>query len=569
MNTPETAEFQCGLEGTDVTLDSPSHQTWVIDKKLSERREWMTQQEVTDGLGLPFAAAKFLCHRKENPSKKAFMRIYLQIPVIGTIYQSPQIRRKEAAQPQPHRELTTLKALKELECDVVPDLLAYQEGEQGEDSIVPGGYITYVVWDKVPGEPLDAEEFWKLDLGSRQAIRDKFREAYPKLRKCGYLPRMSTMSKIIYDKATGNMHFSGFSRAGRTDTNEEWHDKYYVLFHLAKPSRKPYWDEDTTGWTCSAVLKTPIIAAGTSPRPEDDDCIAELDPRLELLPGSSSIACTTYESPRAARNCTVASLDGAWRTSSEGSEQSTAFVDVFSQQAMYLCPKLTTSWHTGWIGQCLIGGSSAAGAGVECGHSVDAQPRDGCANKPGSAPGYDISINIIQSRSRQVINMNRPKASEEAAPAYHELFDTESITQPAATSSRTHQYASVPQNDLDENANTASHHDVESHPQDSSNPLAQPDPTKPHFHCETCDRQLDRRERREKESECCRLVALVFIVAIIFLALLGIVEQHGQQEQHEQQPEVTPQESAQPQPRFKDGERERVEDYVDEERKLL
>lgn len=42
-----------------------------------------------------------------------------------------------------------------------------------------GGFITYVVWDKVPGEPLNAEEFWGLDLESRQAIRDKFREAFP------------------------------------------------------------------------------------------------------------------------------------------------------------------------------------------------------------------------------------------------------------------------------------------------------------------------------------------------------------------------------------------------------
>ena len=88
-----------------------------------------------------------------------------------------------------------------------------------------------------------------------------------KLKKYGYLPRMSTMSKIIYDKATGNIctlypflsgehyklteirHFSGFSRAGRTDTNEEWHDKYYVLFRLAKPSPKTDWVKDTTGWT--------------------------------------------------------------------------------------------------------------------------------------------------------------------------------------------------------------------------------------------------------------------------------------------------------------------------------
>ncbi|KAF4157219.1 hypothetical protein CNMCM6936_002632 [Aspergillus lentulus] len=228
MNNAETAEFLYGLEGTDVTLDPPSEppfhlsrQTWVIDKKLSERSQWMTQQVVTDCLGLLLAAAKILCYRKENPSKKAFMRIYLQIP----------------------------KALKILECDVVPDLLRYQEGKQGEDGIIRG--VISLMWSgiKSHGEPLSEEEFWELDLESRQAICDQFREAYPKLRKCGYLPRMPTMSKIIYDKATGNMHFSGFSCAGRTDTKEEWHDKYYVLFELAEPSPKTDWVKDTRGWT--------------------------------------------------------------------------------------------------------------------------------------------------------------------------------------------------------------------------------------------------------------------------------------------------------------------------------
>ncbi|KAF7169468.1 hypothetical protein CNMCM6106_004353 [Aspergillus hiratsukae] len=171
--------------------------------------------------------------------------------------------------------------------------------------------------------------------------------------------------------------------------------------------------------------------------------------------------------------------------------------------------------------------------------------------------------------------MNRPKASEEAAPAYHELFDTESINQPTATSSRTHQYAAVAQNDLNENANVASHHDIESHPQDSSNPLAQVDTTKPHFHCETCDRQLERRERRDKESECYAHTSHLtgFMDRMLYPGHHDNEqkqqEQYAQQEQHKPQPEVTPQERAQPQPRFKDGERERVEDYVDEERKLL
>jgi hypothetical protein len=188
MDNPEDLEFICDLEDTDVTLDPPSEpplhlprQTWVIEKKLSEKSHLMTQKEVSDidGIKLPYAAAKFLCHRKEDPSKKAFMRIYLQIPTSGTLFRSPQIRRQQADGPRPHLELTTLKKLKEMGCDVVPDLLAYQEGKQGDDGIVPGGYITYVVWDIVPGEPLSREEFWKLDFKSRGEIRAVFRETFP------------------------------------------------------------------------------------------------------------------------------------------------------------------------------------------------------------------------------------------------------------------------------------------------------------------------------------------------------------------------------------------------------
>lgn len=91
MSNPDTAEFLRGLEGTNITLNPPHEpplhlprQTWAIKKKLFERSQPMTQQEVTDGIGVPYAAANFLCHRMEDPSKKAFMRIYLQIPVIGT-----------------------------------------------------------------------------------------------------------------------------------------------------------------------------------------------------------------------------------------------------------------------------------------------------------------------------------------------------------------------------------------------------------------------------------------------------------------------------------------------------
>lgn len=133
----------------------------------------MTQKDIDDGLGPSFTAAKFFCHRADNPSKMAFMRIYLQVPIVGTEFQASQVRAKQAAPPKLHAELSALRCLKEMNCDVVPDLLCYQEQVQDQDGIVPGGYVTYLVWDKV-----NTQTFWNLDLPSRQAICTQFRNVY-------------------------------------------------------------------------------------------------------------------------------------------------------------------------------------------------------------------------------------------------------------------------------------------------------------------------------------------------------------------------------------------------------
>lgn len=144
MHSAETL-FLAGLEGTEVTTDTkPSlllpSQTWVITEKLEETSRLMTKKDIDDGLGPPFTAAKFLCHRKNDPAKKpAFMRMYNQIPIAGTECLNSGIRANQAVPPIQHPELTALTTLKKMACKVVPDLLGYQEGQQGHDDIVPRG----------------------------------------------------------------------------------------------------------------------------------------------------------------------------------------------------------------------------------------------------------------------------------------------------------------------------------------------------------------------------------------------------------------------------------------------
>ncbi|KAJ5580253.1 uncharacterized protein N7459_006238 [Penicillium hispanicum] len=206
-------DFLQGLEGTKITLDSsadpPFHfprQTWVIVKKLGEFQQRMIQEEVTDGMGIPYAAGKFLCHPVGNSSKLAFMRIYIQIPVTGTEFLQAKIREKQAVPVREHKELTVLKTLRLQNCKVTPRLLGYQQGTQDTDGFIPGGYITHLIWDKVPGEPLSMERFWDMSRRDREHVRGRFRETYQELIQYGCKPLRSNMSNIIYDKSTDQMY---------------------------------------------------------------------------------------------------------------------------------------------------------------------------------------------------------------------------------------------------------------------------------------------------------------------------------------------------------------------------
>lgn len=107
------------------------------------------------------------------------MRIYAQISMDGTELSKSETRAKQAVPMKPITELVALKRLKKMGCDVVLDLLGFQEETQGPDGFVPGGFITFVVWEKVAGEPLGYDEFWNMNYNMRDSIRRKFRATYP------------------------------------------------------------------------------------------------------------------------------------------------------------------------------------------------------------------------------------------------------------------------------------------------------------------------------------------------------------------------------------------------------
>ncbi|KAJ5895418.1 hypothetical protein N7495_007109 [Penicillium taxi] len=96
-------QFFNGLEGTKVTINSSPEppfyfttETWEIFEKLGEDLYASTEWDVADGLGPGKVIGKFLCRTEEDI---AFMRIWKQVPTIGTEFQKPTVRASQAAEP--------------------------------------------------------------------------------------------------------------------------------------------------------------------------------------------------------------------------------------------------------------------------------------------------------------------------------------------------------------------------------------------------------------------------------------------------------------------------------------
>ncbi|KAJ5813153.1 hypothetical protein N7447_010176 [Penicillium robsamsonii] len=176
--SPTTPSTLVASPMTVVSTSSAVSRTWVITKKLTERAAPMTDHDVKMGRSSAKTVGKFLCHFIGDPNQIAFMRIYQQIPITGTEDADHDTLARQAVTPGVCGELESFKMLQNGGCGAVPRFLGHAESTQGDNDLLPGGYIRYIVWEKVPGEPITKEFFWALDITARKDIRAKFRDAY-------------------------------------------------------------------------------------------------------------------------------------------------------------------------------------------------------------------------------------------------------------------------------------------------------------------------------------------------------------------------------------------------------
>lgn len=71
-------------------------------------------------------------------------------------------------------ELKALKTFRDASAEGVPHLIHSQCSPQGSSGPFPGGYISYIVMTKVPGQDLMAAKFWSLSDDEKEERRQAF-----------------------------------------------------------------------------------------------------------------------------------------------------------------------------------------------------------------------------------------------------------------------------------------------------------------------------------------------------------------------------------------------------------
>ncbi|RAL01104.1 uncharacterized protein BO80DRAFT_493598 [Aspergillus ibericus CBS 121593] len=242
--------------GTIIQLKR--HQ-WVILQTLNEH-EFQTLPEDLRGSPESSVTCTLLRCERVGPDHpvQGYMRIYKQIPIAGTEAEPVSTRAQQAGSCCP-LELEALRVLtrKQKQLPITPRLLDTKEDKQDDTGFVPGGFITWLVWEVVPGirlgNPCGAAAFWALDISERDAIREAFREGIMKLYRWGYYPLHGNGRNLVWDAETSTLYFVGFFLAGKFNTRPVWSPGKWAAWGLARAPDNchyylPTWDRSTEGW---------------------------------------------------------------------------------------------------------------------------------------------------------------------------------------------------------------------------------------------------------------------------------------------------------------------------------
>ncbi|OQO12664.1 hypothetical protein B0A48_02127 [Cryoendolithus antarcticus] len=137
----------------------------------------------------------YLC--RESPStnrhETAILKVKVQIPDTALLSTPPAVGPSDTST----AEIKALQMFRESETLFAPHLIA-SKTVPDTNPMLPGGYITYSVMSRLPGQSLLALGYWSMTVEKRQIIQTKFLEALEGVRKVGIEPGDKGLRNVLW-----------------------------------------------------------------------------------------------------------------------------------------------------------------------------------------------------------------------------------------------------------------------------------------------------------------------------------------------------------------------------------
>ncbi|KAF1828219.1 hypothetical protein BDW02DRAFT_260714 [Decorospora gaudefroyi] len=175
---------------------------------------------------------------------------------------------------RPHQdtlyEIPALHHLSEVDCAYTPHLLGYMADymmDGVDDQAMAGGYTVFMLMNKISGEPLGHDLFWKKDVETREEIRRAFKVALMDVCSWNIKPQDCSMRNIIWNDEERTCYVVDFEDYeilhNPVDPEKMWTDSQYEYWGLAEedqakvnpsvPGRTVYRDSFRFGASLSLI----------------------------------------------------------------------------------------------------------------------------------------------------------------------------------------------------------------------------------------------------------------------------------------------------------------------------
>nr|OQO21338.1 hypothetical protein B0A51_12400 [Rachicladosporium sp. CCFEE 5018] len=142
----------------------------------------------------------YICQQRPSiePDKTTILKVKVQIPDTALSSTAPASGPSDTS----IAEIKALQMFRNAGSAFGPHLIATRTVPDATNPLLPGGYITYTVMSRLPGQSLLALGYWSMPIEKRQIIQKYFLQALSGVRKVGIEPGDKGLRNIMWDGET-------------------------------------------------------------------------------------------------------------------------------------------------------------------------------------------------------------------------------------------------------------------------------------------------------------------------------------------------------------------------------